>query len=144
MGIHFQYLGHFHFHGGIRGAHLQAGQVFHLGHRAVDGHEVAVAVFGVHDRLQADVVGDLCEVLAQLARIDGFIQLFLILGAGDVRQVKDLIERREIGHIGSGTHGHFQAALLGALHQHAVAAQNGVGEDLDFDLAAALLLHQFL
>ena len=89
-------------------------------------------------------MGHAGEKSSEFPGINGLVQLFLMFRAGDVGQVEDLIEGGEIGHVGRGAHRHFQTALLRPFHQNPVAAEHGVGKNLYGDLAAALLLHQFL
>ena len=143
-GVHAQGRGHGHLHGGVRGAHLEVGQVGHGADGLLGADEVAVAVLAEHDGGQADLVGDLFQFAAQFTLVQGLVEVFLVFGGGDVGQVDGHVGLVEAGHVGGRAGRHVQGAGLGGLGGHPVAAELGVAEDLDADLLVALGFHQFL
>ena len=143
-GVHAEGLRNFNFHGGIRSTYLEPREVFDARNGLLDRYKIPVAVLGVHDRLESDIMRHLDKVFSEFSRINGRVQLFLILRARDIREVKNLIQRRKVSHIGGGAHRHLKASFLGAFHENAVAAQHRVGENLNGNPAVTFLFDKFL
>ena len=141
-GVHAESLGHINFHGGVGGAHLEALEVGDVGDVMGSGDKVAVAEFAEHQGLEANLAGKLAVELSKLAIVDGVIQLLLVLGIGNVREIQSHVVGVEGGHVGRGAGGEIQGTGLGGLGGHTVVADLGIGEDLDGDLALALLFHK--
>ena len=143
-GVHAQFGGHGHFHGGVGGTHLEVHQGRGVGQRLAGGHEVAVAEFGEHQGLKADLAGSLAQGVAQPAFVQGLVQGLLVGRGGHIGQVDGHVRLGEAGQVGGGAGGKVQGTGLGGLGGHTVTAQLAVGEQLDADLAMAFFLHQLL
>ena len=143
-GVHAEGLRNFNFHGGIRSTYLEPREVFDARNGLLDRYKIPVAILGVHDGLESDIMRHLDKVFSEFSRINGRVQLFLILRARDIREVKNLIQRRKVSHIGGGAHRHLKASFLGAFHENAVAAQHRVGENLNGNPAVTFLFDKFL
>ena len=143
-GVHAQFGGHGHFHGGVGGTHLEVHQGLGIGQRLVGSHEVAVAELGEHQGLEADLAGGFTQGFAQLAFVQGLVQGLLVNRRGHIGQVDGHVSLGEAGQVGGGAGGKVQRTGLGGFGGYTVTAQLAVGEQLDTDLAMAFFFHQLL
>lgn len=68
---------------GIRSTYLEPREVFDARNGLLDRYKIPVAVLGVHDGLESDIMRHLDKVFSEFSRINGRVQLFLILRARD-------------------------------------------------------------
>ncbi len=143
-GVHAEFGGDGHFNRGVGGTDLQVHKIGNLLQGLLGSHEVTVAEFAEHDRLQADAFRDLVQSHAKLALVKSLVELLLILGRSHIGQVDGHVRFGEAGEVRGGAGRQIERAGLRSLGGHAVAAELTVGENLDTDFLVALLFHQFL
>ena len=143
-GVHAQLGGHGNFHRGVSGAHLEIHEIAHGMHRLSGRDEMAIAELAVHDGLEADAFRNLVQSVTKRPFIQRRIQLLLVLGAGDIGQIKHHIGGGKRSQVRRGRAGHVKRTRLRRFRGHAVASQLGIGEYLYPDFSAAFLFHKLL